>query len=85
MIDVLNLVAEHGDQFIFGIHQLDQSCSDEDMPAGQREGIHKIRVGDVMELVRQLAVSARRHSQANASDIVRNDLRLLLLFGRQVA
>ena len=80
MVNVLDLVAEYRRQFVFAVHQRHQSGADVNMPAGQRKGIHKIHIRNVVKLVGQFAMSPSRHLGPYAAHVILHQFILLLLF-----
>ena len=66
---MLDLVPEHGGQFIFTFHQSEQASADKHMAAGQCEGIDERAIWNVIELIRQPAVRTRRESRAHLLEI----------------
>ena len=74
VVNVLDLVAEHRRQFVFAVHQRHQSRADVNMPAGQRKGIHKIHIWNVVKLVGQFAMGPCRHLGPHAAHVILHQL-----------
>jgi hypothetical protein len=66
---MFQLVAEDAGEFIFGVHDLDETETNENVAAGQREGVEEILVADEMETVLQLAIRMGSETAADALDV----------------
>jgi hypothetical protein len=69
LVYVLDLMAKYGGQLIFRIHQVEHSCSDEDVSARQSKRVNKRWIWDVMESVRQWPATPKSELVADLLDV----------------
>src|SRR6266849_1771255 len=69
VIDVLELVTENIGELVFAHHQVEHAFADVDQPAGKREGVDHVVIGENGELVGQAAMRVERHGVPDAGDV----------------
>src|ERR1700756_3230478 len=69
MVDVLHFMCEHVGELVLGNHQVRHTLPDVDRAAGESEGVDEVSVGNQIELVRQVAMSACGYGVSHAADV----------------
>ena len=72
LVHMFDLVAKHRGELVFGVHEVKQAASDKNMSSGQGEGVHQIRIRQVVELKRQLAMRKWKDLAPDALDVTFN-------------